>query len=234
MLRKKDSNRLRWVLVDEEWFQRERMEMVERQIAARGVRDPRVLEAMRKIPRHLFVPEEYRNAAYEDRPLPIGEGQTISQPYIVAVMTELLQPHPQDTILEVGTGSGYQAALLSQLVARVISVERLSAIAEQARKNLSNLGITNIEVMISDGTLGWPDKAPYDGILITASTPEIPPPLIDQLAEGGRLVAPVGGQGYQELIKIVKHQGKVEKTYHGGVVFVPLIGRYGWHRESSL
>jgi protein-L-isoaspartate(D-aspartate) O-methyltransferase len=217
--------------VGEDSFQRERIEMVERQIAARGVRDPRVLDAMRRIPRHVFVPDEYVNAAYEDRPLPIGEGQTISQPYIVAVMTELLQPHPQDIMLEVGTGSGYQAALLSQLVARVVSVERLSAIAEQARKNLMNLGILNVEVIVSDGTLGWPEKAPYDGILITASTPDIPPPLIDQLAEGGRLVAPVGGQGYQELIKLVKRQEKVEKTYHGGVVFVPLIGRYGWHRE---
>lgn len=218
--------------MDEESFQRERVEMVERQIAARGVRDSRVLEAMRKIPRHLFIPPAYRNAAYEDRPLPIGESQTISQPYIVAVMTELLQPYSQDTILEIGTGSGYQAALLSQLAARIITLERLPTIAEQARKNLEALGIANVEVEVSDGTLGWPKKAPYNGILITASTPDIPPPLIDQLADGGRLVAPVGGQGYQELVKLVKLGGKVERTYHGGVVFVPLIGRYGWQRES--
>jgi protein-L-isoaspartate(D-aspartate) O-methyltransferase len=220
--------------MEEESFQRERMKMVERQIAARGIRDPRVLDAMRTIPRHRFVPEHYRDSAYEDRPLPIGEGQTISQPYIVAVMTELLQPRPTDKMLEIGTGSGYQAALLSQLVSRVITLERLPAIAERARKNLEALGITNVEVVVSDGTLGWPDQAPYDAILITASTPEIPPPLIDQLAEGGRLVAPVGGQGYQELVRVEKHQGNVEKTYHGGVVFVPLIGRYGWQREGGL
>jgi protein-L-isoaspartate(D-aspartate) O-methyltransferase len=220
--------------MEEESFQRERMKMVERQITARGVRDPRVLEAMRTIPRHQFVPEHYRDSAYEDRPLPIGEGQTISQPYIVAVMTELLQPRPTDKMLEIGTGSGYQAALLSQLVSRVITLERLPAIAEQARKHLEALGITNVTVVVSDGTLGWPGQAPYDGILITASTPEIPPPLIDQLAEGGRLVAPVGGQGYQELVKVEKHQGNVEKTYHGGVVFVPLIGRYGWQTEPAL
>jgi protein-L-isoaspartate(D-aspartate) O-methyltransferase len=218
--------------VDEDSFLRERMEMVEHQIADRGVRDPRILEAMRKIPRHLFVPDALRGAAYEDRPLPIGEGQTISQPYIVAVMTELLEPHPNDRILEIGTGSGYQAALLSQLVARVISVERLPAIADQAKNNLQNLGISNVDVMVGDGTLGWTKEAPYEGILITASTPEIPPPLIDQLEEGGRLVAPVGGHGYQELIKIVKRGGKPEKTYHGGVVFVPLIGRHGWQKES--
>ncbi len=219
--------------MDEDSFQRERMNMVERQIAARGVQDPRVLEAMKSIPRHLFVPEEYRSSAYEDRPLPIGEGQTISQPYIVAVMTELLQPLPTDRVLEIGTGSGYQAALLSQLADRVISVERLPDIADQARNNLKSLEITNVVVVVADGTLGYPEGAPYNGILITASTPEIPPPLIDQLAEGGRLVAPVGGQGYQELIKLEKYQGKTEKTYHGGVVFVPLIGKYGWQKGST-
>jgi protein-L-isoaspartate(D-aspartate) O-methyltransferase len=216
--------------MDEESFRRERMEMVERQIAARGVHDPRVLEAMRQIPRHQFVPEEYKNASYEDRPLPIGKGQTISQPYIVAVMTELLELQ----VLEIGTGSGYQAALLSRLAARVITLERLPGIAEQARNTLLNLEISNVEVVVADGTLGWPQEAPYNAILVTASTPEIPPPLLNQLAEGGRLVAPVGGQGYQELIKVVKREGKVEKTYHGGVVFVPLIGQYGWQKESFL
>jgi protein-L-isoaspartate(D-aspartate) O-methyltransferase len=220
--------------MDEESFRRERMEMVERQIAARGVHDPRVLEAMRQIPRHQFVPEEYKNASYEDRPLPIGKGQTISQPYIVAVMTELLELQPEDQVLEIGTGSGYQAALLSRLAARVITLERLPGIAEQARNTLLNLEISNVEVVVADGTLGWPQEAPYNAILVTASTPEIPPPLLNQLAEGGRLVAPVGGQGYQELIKVVKREGKVEKTYHGGVVFVPLIGQYGWQKESFL
>ena len=214
-------------------FQKERMEMVARQIAARGVRDPRVLEAMRKIPRHIFVPGAYREAAYEDRPLPIGDGQTISQPYIVAVMTELLEPHVNDRVLEIGTGSGYQAALLSELVAWVISIERLTSIANQARNHLKNLGITNVEVVVGDGTVGWPEKAPYKGIIITASTPDVPSPLIDQLAEGGRLIAPVGGRGYQELVKLVKQEGAIVKTYHGGVAFVPLIGRYGWRGEAA-
>jgi protein-L-isoaspartate(D-aspartate) O-methyltransferase len=219
--------------MDEEAFRAERLEMVERQIAARGVRDPRVLEAMKQIPRHLFVPPPYQESAYHDRPLPIGEGQTISQPYIVAVMTELLELRPNDTVLEIGTGSGYQSALLSEIVSSVISVERLPAIAERARTNLQKLGITNVEIVIGDGTLGWPKKAPYNGILITASTPDIPPPLIEQLAEGGCLVAPVGGYGYQELVKLTKRGGKVERTYHGGVAFVPLIGRYGWQGEPT-
>jgi protein-L-isoaspartate(D-aspartate) O-methyltransferase len=148
-------------------------------------------------------------------------------------MTELLELRPNDTVLEIGTGSGYQSALLSEIVSSVISVERLPAIAERARTNLQKLGITNVEIVIGDGTLGWPKKAPYNGILITASTPDIPPPLIEQLAEGGCLVAPVGGYGYQELVKLTKRGGKVERTYHGGVAFVPLIGRYGWQGEPT-
>lgn len=210
----------------------ERLRMVERQIASRGIKNFRILQAMRRIPRHLFVPEPYRKAAYEDRPLPIGEGQTISQPYIVAFMTELLDPQPEDHILEIGAGSGYQAAILGQLSTRVTSVERLPDIAELARTNLKMAGITNVEVVVGDGTLGWPEGAPYNGIIVTAAAPDIPSPLIDQLADGGRLVAPLGGRGLQELVKIVKRGAYLERTYHGGVMFVPLIGRYGWGEET--
>jgi protein-L-isoaspartate(D-aspartate) O-methyltransferase len=217
----------------EERFRSSREEMVDRQIAARGVLNPRVLDAMRAIPRHLFVPEPYIRSAYEDRPLPIGEGQTISQPYIVAVMTELLEPREGDRMLEIGAGSGYQAAILSRLVKKVTSIERIPKVADQARSNLARLNITNVMVVIADGTKGWQENSPYDGILVTAATPEVPPPLIDQLADGGRLVAPVGGRGIQELIKLVKRGERVERTYHGGVAFVPLIGRYGWQESDE-
>ncbi|MDN7025034.1 protein-L-isoaspartate(D-aspartate) O-methyltransferase [Methanoculleus sp. FWC-SCC1] len=206
-----------------------RNEMVERQIRARGISDPRVLAAMRKVPRHLFVPPAYERSAYQDSPLPIGEGQTISQPYIVAVMTELLELNPEDTVLEVGTGSGYQAAILAELAARVISIERLPSVAENARENLERVGVTNVEVTVGDGTKGYPAEAPYDGIIITAATPSIPEPLIDQLAEGGRLVAPTGAREFQELVRLVRRDGAVERTSFGGVCFVPLIGQYGWH-----
>lgn len=207
--------------------------MVERQIEARGVKNPRVLGAMRTIPRHLFVSGSYASSSYEDRPLPIGDGQTISQPYIVAVMTELLDVHPNDKILEIGAGSGYQAAILSELASIVITIERLPSVASLARNNLEKIGIGNVEVVIADGTLGLPEKGPYNGILITAATPEVPPPLFDQLAEGGRLVAPAGGRVVQELVKVVRRGTNFETTYHGGVCFVPLIGRYGWRNGDS-
>jgi protein-L-isoaspartate(D-aspartate) O-methyltransferase len=202
--------------------------MVESQIAPRGVRDPRVLAAMREVPRHLFVPDSQKFAAYQDRPLPIGSGQTISQPYIVALMTALLEPAAGDTVLEIGAGSGYQAAVLGRLVARVITLERLPEIATSARERLHRLGITNVEVEVGDGTKGFPARAPYQGILITAATPEVPEPLLDQLAEGGRLVAPVGGRDVQELIRVLKHGGQVVREFHGAVCFVPLIGEFGW------
>ncbi|KUK60912.1 MAG: Protein-L-isoaspartate O-methyltransferase, partial [Methanoculleus marisnigri] len=186
------------------------------------------------IPRHLFVPKGYERAAYEDRPLPIGEGQTISQPYIVAVMTEQLELTPQDRVLEVGTGSGYQAALLAELAATVISIERLEDLADQAQQNFDRAGVTGVRVVVGDGTQGYPPEAPYDAIVVTAASPTIPGPLIDQLAEGGRLIAPVGPRECQDLIKLVKHEGRVEKIPLGGVCFVPLIGQFGWRGEDYL
>jgi protein-L-isoaspartate(D-aspartate) O-methyltransferase len=205
-----------------------RRSMVELQIASRGVHDERVLSAMRSVPRHLFVPPSYRDAAYNDCPLPIGRGQTISQPYIVAVMTELLQLRPEDRVLEIGGGSGYQAAILGTIVREVISIERIPDVAEMAKENLSEAGITNVTIVIGDGTLGYPAEAPYDAILITAAAPEVPPPLIEQLAEGGRLVAPVGSRDLQELVRCTKREGKVSREHFGGVVFVPLLGQHGW------
>jgi protein-L-isoaspartate(D-aspartate) O-methyltransferase len=188
---------------------------------------------MRKIPRHVFIPPPHDRSAYHDNPLPIGSGQTISQPYIVALMTELLDPGPTDRILEIGGGSGYQAAILAVLAKRVITIERIPEVADLARSNLEKLGITNAELIVGDGTLGYPAAAPYGGIIITAATPQIPKHLVDQLEEGGRLVAPVGDRDIQELIRIVKQEGRLMETHHGGVRFVPLIGRYGWEGGNA-
>jgi protein-L-isoaspartate(D-aspartate) O-methyltransferase len=206
----------------------ERFRMVERQIEARGVRDPRVLTAMREIPRHHFIPPPYDRGAYDDCPLPIGNGQTISQPYIVALMTELLRPKPEGNLLEIGGGSGYQAAVLAALSKHVTTIERIPAVADLAKRNLAALDICNVDIIVGDGTLGYPGSAPYNGILITAATPKIPVPLIEQLAEGGRLVAPLGGREVQELVVREKHDGRVTESFHGGVRFVPLIGEHGW------
>jgi len=206
----------------------ERRRMVEQQIATRGVRDPRVLSAMRDVPRHLFIPPPYDRSAYEDCPLPIGNGQTISQPYIVALMTELLKPAPSDHVLEIGAGCGYQAAVLSVLVCKVTTIERIPAVADIARNNLAAHHYDNIDLIVGDGTLGYPKNAPYNGIIITASAPDIPSPLIDQLNENGRLVAPVGSRDIQELVVLEKHNDAITKERHGGVRFVPLIGEYGW------
>jgi protein-L-isoaspartate(D-aspartate) O-methyltransferase len=210
----------------------ERDKMVEFQIEARGVHDPRVLAAMREVPRHLFIPPPYDRNAYEDSPLPIGNGQTISQPYIVAVMTELLNAKPSDNALEIGTGTGYQAAVLSRIVKRVTTIERIPAVAELARHNLATLHYDNIEIIIGDGTLGYSKNAPYDKIIITAATPEIPRPLIDQLAEGGIMVAPAGSRDVQELITLHKQDGMVNRQSRGGVRFVPLIGKHGWNEDT--
>jgi protein-L-isoaspartate(D-aspartate) O-methyltransferase len=214
-------------------FGDERRRMVEEQIRSRGIRNERVLAVMEKVPRHLFVPENLRPAAYEDRPLPIGEGQTISQPYIVALMTDLLDPHAGDRILEIGAGSGYQAAILAGLASEVITIERIPSVAAQARRNLSAAGSRPVEVVLGDGTLGYPPKAPYQGILVTAGAPEVPPPLVGQLADGGRLVAPIGPHGVQDLVRVVREGGKIRRESHGGVVFVPLIGEYGWREDEE-
>ena len=202
--------------------------MVERQIEARGIRNPRVLAAMREIPRHVFILPPYDQSAYDDNPLPIGNGQTISQPYIVALMTELLHPDPSDNVLEIGAGCGYQAAILSRIVRRLTSMERIPAIATLARNNLTLLGIRNVEVIEGDGTQGYLQNAPYDGIMVTAATPEIPKTLTDQMSDGGRIVAPVGGRDIQELVTLEKQGDRMISEYHGGVRFVPLIGMYGW------
>jgi protein-L-isoaspartate(D-aspartate) O-methyltransferase len=202
--------------------------MVEQQIEARGIRDKSVLAAMRDVPRHLFIPEPYDRDAYADAPLPIGNGQTISQPYIVALMTALLHLKPTGTVLEIGAGSGYQAAILSALVRKVITVERIEEVAALARANLAAISADNVEIVLGDGTLGYPPGAPYDGIMVTAATPEIPGPLKEQLAEGGRLVAPVGDRAIQELVVLEKHQDRFTQELHGGVRFVPLIGEHGW------
>jgi protein-L-isoaspartate(D-aspartate) O-methyltransferase len=206
----------------------ERRRMVEYQIEARGIHNPRLLAAMQEIPRHLFIPPPYDQNAYDDNPLPIGEGQTISQPYIVALMTDLLNPEPSDIVLEIGAGSGYQAAILSRLVHRLISMERIPAVAILARNNLRSLGIQNVEVIEGDGTLGYPQNAPYNGIMVTAATPEIPLALTNQLADGGILVAPVGERNVQELVTLEKQGDRLISEHHGGVRFVPLIGRHGW------
>ena len=207
----------------------EREEMINQQILAKGIKDPLVLQAMRTVPRHLFVPAPYSREAYQDYPLPIGDGQTISQPYIVAVMTELLSPARGDRILEIGAGSGYQAAVLAACGATVISIERIPAVAELAKKNLANAGVRNVQVLCLDGTMGYPEMAPYDGILITAGAPRIPEVLLDELADGGRLVAPVGDRNIQVLVRVTRNRDEYHTERHGAVRFVPLIGMYGWN-----
>ena len=202
--------------------------MVKNQIKTRGVTDERVLEALRKVPRHEFIQEIHQSEAYADHPLPIGSGQTISQPYIVALMTEQLELKDDEKVLEIGTGSGYQAAILAELAREVHSVERVSELAEKARENLRRLGIKNVSVHIGDGTLGWLEEAPYDAIIITAGTPAMPEGLADQLSDGGRLVAPVGSRWRQMLELWIKREGEIEKIEVLPVVFVPLIGEKGW------
>jgi protein-L-isoaspartate(D-aspartate) O-methyltransferase len=200
-----------------------RERMVETQIKARGVKDPRVLAAILKVERHLFVPKDLHPNAYSDQPLPIGEGQTISQPYIVALMTELLDLKGDDKVLEVGTGSGYQAAILAELAKEVYSIEIIEKLATSAERLLLDLGYKNIKVKAGDGYLGWPEAAPFDAIIVTCAPDHIPRPLMDQLKEGGRMVIPVGELA-QELKKIVKRGGKLETTDVIPVIFVPMTG----------
>ena len=212
-------------------FDAEREAMVTNQIVQRGVRDQRVLEAMRQVPRHLFLPEDLRGYAYVDSPLRIGCNQTMSQPYIVALMTELLDVSPEDKVLDVGTGSGYQVAILSLLAREVHTIERIPALAEAAAETLAELGYDNVRVHIGDGTEGYVEEAPYDRILVAAGAPEVTPALKAQLAEGGRLVIPVGNRTLQQLEIWDLEGGEFKQSSSIPVIFVPLIGEGGWKSE---
>jgi protein-L-isoaspartate(D-aspartate) O-methyltransferase len=208
-------------------FAEARRQMVATQLRRRGIADGRVLDAMSKVPRHRFLPAP-DPAAYDDHPLTIGEGQTISQPYMVAVMTQALALRGGEKVLEVGAGSGYQAAVLAELCRQVYSIERIVSLAERARHVLADLGCRNVEIVVGDGTLGLPEHAPYDAIVCTAAAPAIPPPWVEQLAEGGRIVAPIGDRWAQSLVIATKEQGEVKQRHDLGCVFVPLLGRHGF------
>lgn len=210
-------------------FTRWRKEMVETQIIARGVTDPLVIRAMTQVPRHLFVSEALVDSAYGDFPLPIGEGQTISQPYIIAEMTQSLDLKGYERVLEIGTGSGYQAAILAKIVYKVYTIERNNTLFLQTRKLFDRLKFHNIVTRYSDGTQGWKQESPFDAIIVTAGGNQVPHPLIDQLALGGRLVMPVGGHHSQELMKFEKTDQGIKTTNLGGCRFVKLIGQYGWN-----
>lgn len=204
-----------------------RRRMVEEQIAARGIRDPRVLEAMAKVPRHAFVPEGQWHHAYEDHPLPIGDGQTISQPYIVAAMTEALELEPTSKVLEIGTGSGYQAAVLASIAKMVYTVEIIRDLSVRASLILRRLDIRNVRFRVGDGHLGWPEFAPYDRVMVTAAAENMPYPLVEQMVEGGKMVVPVGPEGSQVLTLLVKHGKKVVQRHLMGVAFVPFVHSNG-------
>lgn len=212
-------------------FPKARLKMVEEQIVSRGVRDAKLIAAMKKIPRHLFVEEALQSQAYSDHPLPIGEKQTISQPYMVALMTEAMLLTGNEKVLEIGTGSGYQTAILAELSEKVFSIERIRPLAIRARKLLYELEYFNVEIKIFDGTFGWIEESPFDAIIVTAGSPDIPQPLIDQLAMGGRLVIPVGDVFVQDLFRVTKTEEGVKKEDLGGCRFVKLIGKYGWETE---
>jgi protein-L-isoaspartate(D-aspartate) O-methyltransferase len=208
-------------------FVKEREQMVTEQIMERGITDRNVLAAMRKVPRHLFVPEPYTGSSYEDKPLPIGWNQTISQPYIVAIMTEVLQLRATDRVLEIGTGSGYQAAILAEICDSVYTIDIIKQLADRAAKTLDRFGYKNIRVMHGDGYRGWPEYAPFDAIIVTCAPTRIPKPLSDQLAEGGRMIIPVGERGIQELILLVKKNGRIREESVLPVMFVPMIDGTG-------
>jgi protein-L-isoaspartate(D-aspartate) O-methyltransferase len=206
-------------------YQTARQRMVREDIQRRGIDDPAVLQAMLNVPRHLFVPENYRHLAYADRPLPIGEGQTISQPYVVALMTSHLHLNPDDKVLEIGTGSGYQAAVLAELADKVYSVEIIEQLAYTAQERLHELGYTNVWVKHGDGFFGWKEHAPYDAITVTCATPTIPEHLVEQLKEGGRMILPLGDEAFhQSLTVLTKREGEIEQQRVTGVVFVPMTG----------
>jgi len=209
-------------------FNLSRERMVKNQLVARGIKDKRLLQAMSKIPRHLFIDDALYGEAYNDHPVPIGEKQTISQPYIVALMTEALELKGDENTLEIGTGSGYQTAILAELSSRVYTIERIKSLLGNARKLLSQLGYDNILFKAFDGTLGWKEYAPFDAIMVTAGAPHIAKPLIDQLADNGRMIIPVGDRYSQELIKVVRKGKELEQESLGGCRFVNLIGAHGW------
>lgn len=214
-------------------FSKSRERMLTDDLKGRGITDETVLKAMEQIRREEFVPEKYKSQAYYDGPLPIGIGQTISQPYIVALMTEQLHINNTSEVLEIGTGSGYQTAILSKLAKRVYTIERYNQLSESAQTVLARLGITNVEFYIGDGSCGWPEKKNFDRIIITAGVPQIPQPLIDQLREGGLIIAPVGGSSVQELVMGEKKKGKIHQRNICGVRFVKLIGKYGFKEDTD-
>jgi len=215
---------------DNNQFKIARERMVAQQIEQRGIRDPRVLEAFRAVPRHLFMDEALWNQAYGDFPLPIGSGQTISQPYIVALMTQQLGLKGNERVLEIGTGSGYQTAILAELASMVYSVECVHSLLPRARKILGKLKYTNVRLKLDDGTWGWPSEAPFAAAIVTAGSPSVPQPIIDQLDDPGVLIIPVGDEYSQVLMKIIKSQGKIHQEDLGGVRFVKLVGDHGWKR----
>lgn len=207
--------------------------MVEHQLEKRGIRDPRVLEAFRKVPRHEFVPDKLKSQAYADGPLPVGDGQTISQPYMVAIMTQSVAVHPGHRVLEVGTGSGYQAGILAELGAKVFTIERIPELAEKALARLWRLGYNGVDVRIGDGTQGWQEKAPYAAIIVTAGSPQIPAPLLGQLAMGGRLVIPIGQSRSQVLYTALQTRQGLTRSPGERCKFVPLIGEHGWGTDPG-
>jgi len=209
-------------------YEKERGRMVEEQLLLRGVKDERVLSAMRMVPRHEFLPEAIRGMAYQDSALPLGEAQTMSQPYMVALMSELLGLQGAERVLEIGTGSGYQAAVLSKLCGKVYSVERIKPLAERARATLDRLGYRSVAIKVYDGTYGWKEMSPFDAIMVTAGAPDVPAPLVDQLREGGRMVIPVGERYGQVLLKVVKTSSGSVTERNIPCTFVPLIGSHGW------
>ena len=221
------------IVNDMEDFKRLRDLMVDAQLIPRGIKDERVLSAMRKVPRHIFVDDYMQHKAYDDMALPIGDEQTISQPYMVAIMTELLELKGDEKVLEVGTGSGYQAAILGELSREVFTIERKALLAKKAEERFQALGYINVHVITGDGTLGLPEESPFDRILITAGSPKIPEPLIEQLADGGIIIAPVGIRFSQQLLIVRKSKEGISEQTHVPCVFVPLIGKHGWPEDED-
>ncbi len=214
-------------------FDEQRAEMVETQLKARGLTDERLMAAFRNVPRHLFVPAEFRREAYADHPLPIESGQTISQPYIVGLMTDCLRLRGHERVLEIGAGTGYQTAILAEMALDVFAVERLPELMQAVAKRLEGLGYLNVHLSVGNGTLGWPEHAPYDAILVSAGAPGIPEPLIAQLGEGGRMVLPIGDPQAQMLTLVEKRRGGLHRQEIASCAFVPLIGQYGWPGEPA-